>query len=103
MPTAAPSRKVVGGTAGAGLGGVTASLLLWALGATVFPDGVPSEVSAFVVFVVPVALAFVGGYFTKRSAGELPVPVVEPAPVAKKAAPRKTAKKAAPKPPPGLS
>jgi hypothetical protein len=74
MPTPAPARKVVGASAGAGLGGVSAGLLLWALGATVFPDGVPDAVSAFVYVVVPLALSFAGGYFTRRSTDELMVP-----------------------------
>jgi len=78
MPTAAPARKVVGATAGAGLGGVTASLILWALDDTVFEphvaDSVPGPVSAFVVVVVPLVLSFLGGYFTRREADELIVP-----------------------------
>lgn len=84
MPTKAPSRKVVGATAGAGLGGVTANLVLWALDDFVFEphvaDSVPGPVSAFVIFVVPVVLSFVGGYITKRETDELiaPAPDVDP-------------------------
>jgi hypothetical protein len=78
MPTAAPARKVVGASAGAGLGGVSAGLILWGLDDFVFqPDvanSVPGPVSAFVIAVVPLALSFLGGYFTKRSTDELMAP-----------------------------
>lgn len=111
MPSSSPARKVVGASAGAGLGGVTAGIIVWALGASVFNGDVPAEVSAFVITLVPLALSFVGGYVTRRGAGEVVVPA-PPAPLAapvaaKKAAPvkkapaKKAAKKAAPKPPTG--
>ena len=74
MPTSSPARKVVGASAGAGIGGVSAGLILWALGAYVFHGDVPEAVSAFVIAVVPLVLSFVGGYFTKRSTDELMVP-----------------------------
>jgi hypothetical protein len=74
MPTSAPARKVVGASAGAGIGGVTAGLILWALGAYVFDGNVPDAVSAFVYVVAPLVLSFVGGYVTKRSTDELMVP-----------------------------
>lgn len=120
MPTSAPARKVVGASAGAGVGGVFAGLILWALGAYVFAGDVPEAVSAFVYVIAPLALSFVGGYVTKRSTAEVrlkmvddgsadvpaPAPAKKAAPVAaKKAAPvkkapaKKAAKKAAPKPP----
>lgn len=67
-------RKVVGASAGAGVGGVTASLIVWALDDYVFDpnvaNSVPDAVSGFVLVCVPLALAFVGGYFTKRSAAD---------------------------------
>jgi hypothetical protein len=115
MPSSAPARKVLGATAGAGIGGVTAGLIVWALGAIAFPDGVPAEVQAFVGVIVPLVLSFAGGYVTRRSAAEVaslqqPAPDLaalvdahsKPAP-AKKAAAKRPAKKAAPKPPSGLS
>ena len=114
MPTAAPARKVVAATAGAGIGTPAAGLIIWALGATVFPNGVPAEVSAFVIVAIPAALAFLGGYFTRRSAAEV-ASVKPPAPdlvalvdahskpPTKKAAAKRPAKKAGPKPPTGLS
>lgn len=74
MPTAAPARKVVGASAGAGIGGVSAGLILWALGAYVFNGDVPEAVSAFVYVVVPLVLSFAGGYFTRRTTDELIVP-----------------------------
>lgn len=78
MPTGTPARKVVGATAGAGLGGVTANLIVWGLDDFVFDpnaaDSVPDPVSAFIFVVVPLVLSFVGGYFTRRSADELIAP-----------------------------
>lgn len=78
MPSAAPARKVVGATAGAGIGAVTANLALWALDDLVFdpkvPDSVPEAVTAFVYVLIPAALSFAGGYFTKRQADELVAP-----------------------------
>jgi hypothetical protein len=75
MPSARPARKVLGATAGAGIGTVTANLALWALDDLVFepkvPDSVPEAVNAFVLVVVPIVTAFVGGYFTRRGAGDL--------------------------------
>jgi hypothetical protein len=78
MPTPAPARKVVGASAGAGLGGVTAGLVLWGLDDFVFDphvaNSVPGPVAAFVIAVVPLALSFAGGYFTRRSTDELMAP-----------------------------
>lgn len=78
MATSAPSRKVVGASAGAGIGGVTAGLVLWGLDDFVFEphvaDSVPGPVAAFVIAIVPLVLSFVGGYFTKRSTDELMAP-----------------------------
>lgn len=78
MPTSAPARKVVGASAGAGIGGVTAGLILWALSAYVFDGNVPDAVSAFVYVVAPLVLSFVGGYVTRRKADELMVPAPSP-------------------------
>lgn len=76
MPTSNPSRKVVGATGGALIGTATANLLLWGLDDYVFdPDvasSVPGPVEAFIMLVVPTALTFIGGYFTKRAASEVP-------------------------------
>lgn len=78
MPSSAPARKVVGATAGAGVGGVTANLIVWGLDDFAFdPDAansVPDAVSAFIFVVVPLVLSFVGGYFTRRDADELIAP-----------------------------
>lgn len=78
MPSSAPARKVVGATAGAGVGGVTANLIIWGLDDLVFdphvPDSVPGAVSAFVITVVPIALSFLGGYLTRRDTDELIAP-----------------------------
>lgn len=78
MPNGNPSRKVVGATVGAGSGAVVANLLLWILDDYAFDpsvaDSVPAQLVAFVIFIVPVVLAYVGGYITKRSAAELAPP-----------------------------
>lgn len=75
MPSGNPSRKVTGAAVGAGAGVVTANLITWGLDDLVFePDvvnSVPGPVEAFVLFVVPVALTWIGGYLTKRSAAEV--------------------------------
>lgn len=82
MPSSAPARKVVGAAAGAGVGGVTANLVLWGLDDFVFDphkaDSVPGPVAAFVITVVPLALSFLGGYFTRREADELIAPAPGP-------------------------
>lgn len=76
MPTAAPSRKVVGATTGAGLGAVAGQLVVWGLDEWVFDPAiegsVPEPVAAFVLLAVPLLLAFAGGYFTRRKVSELP-------------------------------
>lgn len=77
MPTSAPSRKVVAATGGAGAGAVTAGLIEWALDSYVFSSGVPDAVTAFVMFIVPTALAYVAGYVTTRGADEVVQPVAE--------------------------
>ena len=71
MPTSAPAQKVVGASAGAGIGGVFAGLILWVLGAYVFNGDVPEAVSSFVYVAIPLVMSFVGGYVTKRSAAEV--------------------------------
>lgn len=75
MPSAQPARKVVASTTGAGVGVVVAQLVLWMLDAYLFDppvDGsVPDAVSAFVLTVVPIALAFVSGYMTPRASSEV--------------------------------
>ena len=75
MPDARPARKVVGATGGAAVGLVSSQLVVWGLDEYVFePDvvnSVPGPVEAFVLLIVPLALTFVGGYFTKRGKHEL--------------------------------
>jgi hypothetical protein len=63
MPNRAPARKVVGATAGAGIGGVTANLIIWGLDDLVFD---------------PLLLSFLGGYFTRRGTDELIAPAQNP-------------------------
>lgn len=75
MPDGNPSRKVAGATVGAGAGAVTANLVLWGLDDFVFDpavaDSVPGPVTAFVIFIIPTVLAYIGGYLTKRSVDEI--------------------------------
>lgn len=61
--------KVKAASAGAGGGAVLAGLVLWALAEYVFVDGVPAEVSAAVVAVVPAALAWAAGYLRPARPG----------------------------------
>lgn len=78
MPSGNPSRKVLGATAGATGGVVVANLVEWALDDYVFQphvaSSVPGPVEAFVMFIVPIALTFLGGYLTKRGANEITPP-----------------------------
>jgi hypothetical protein len=68
MPDGTPSRKVVAASTTAA---VTA-FVLWLLGEYVFPErAVPEAVEGLVLVVVPGVVAFVAGYVTKRSVGEL--------------------------------
>jgi hypothetical protein len=68
MPDGTPSRKVVAASTAAAVSG----FVLWLLGEYVFRDaGVPDAVEALVLLVVPGVLAFVAGYVTRRSVGEL--------------------------------
>jgi hypothetical protein len=75
MPTAAPARKVVASTAGAGVGVVSAQLVVWGLDEYVFEpevaSSVPGPVEAFVMLVIPLVLAFASGYLTPRASSEL--------------------------------
>lgn len=69
----APVRKVVAATGGAGVGAVLANLVVWGLDELMDPaiaNSVPEPVSTAVYVLVPMAVAFLGGYFVKRAPGE---------------------------------
>lgn len=75
MPSGNPSRKVVGATVGAGLGGAAAGLVNGLLDDLVYTHSdLPGYISTFVVVAIPGAVAFLGGYVTRRSAAEVNPP-----------------------------
>lgn len=86
MPSGNPSRKVVGATAVGGAGLIVGNLVEWGLDDYVFQpkvhDSVPGPVTAFVVYIAPIALTFLGGWLTKRSAAEVAPPPPPQVPVA---------------------
>lgn len=71
-PTAIPVQKVVGATAGSGVGGALTILLIWAAstyGHVVFPD----YVVAALTLLVSTITAFAAGYLIPPKASEAPV------------------------------
>ena len=72
-PTSAPVQKVIGATAGTGVGGALAVILIWAVssfGHVVFPD----FVALAITLLVSTIATFVAGYLVPPKSSEIPVP-----------------------------
>lgn len=61
-PSAAPTPKVLAGSAGAGLGGAVGAVVVWALGAAGL--SVPPEIGIAISTICSVLIGFAAGYFT---------------------------------------
>jgi cobalamin synthase len=76
-PTAKPVRKVIAASAGSGVGGAIAIIVVWLIATFAHAD-IPDYVTAALTILFGAGAAFIAGYATPPHASETPVPSAMP-------------------------